>query len=287
MPDLDVTGVESALTATAPRPWGRYSALALAGAVALLFVALAVGGPRWKLPLVLSISLPWCLVACLALVSWRYGRRLRDFRETLSAAWDHAQLEQWGDAAARINGLLTRPIRAPSDRAQVFLIWAAVAEHQGRYECAGVIYDALVEQRIGDPLQLHQANLLRVSTRLRTGELTDAVDLLSRIERLPMPDSFRAACDLTRLFQQVLMGHLDDAVRDLEQRRAHFREHLSTRAAYAYGLFAAALHGLGRAADAARLWLDATTLVRPPRLVREFDLLSPVAGAYPSAEFPL
>ena len=99
-----------------------------------------------------------------------------------------------------------------------------------------------------------------------------------------MPLPLRAACDLVRLFQQVAMGQNEDAVAGLTDRRAGFRRHLSTRAGYGYALLAAAMDALGRRTEAATLWSDATALIRPDRLIEEFDLLQGVSRTYPATE---
>jgi len=287
MLSFDRNAVEASFAATAPRRGGQLGLYALAAAVAVLFIVLAVSGPRLGVHPVISVLFPWILLLALVAVGWAYSRRIRLFREKLAAAWDHMQLEEWSPAEGIVSTLIDRPVRSETDRGQIFLIWAGLAEHERRYDCAGHIYDTLVEDRIGDAVQLHNANLLRAANKLRTGELTDAVSLIGRLERIPVPDYFRAGCDLIRLFQQVLMGHFEDAVREMPARRARFREHLSTRAAYAYALFAAALHGLRRTEEAADCWRDATTLMPPDRLLREFDFLAPMAGQYPATEQPL
>ena len=44
------------------------------------------------------------------------------------------------------------------------------------------------------------------------------------------------------------------------------------------------MHHLGRRDDAARLWSDATTLIKADKLVKQYALLAPISGAYPATE---
>lgn len=284
MMDANHKGVEALLDATEPRRSG-YGALALKTAAIVAILVLAAMAQRWGLPAAVSMVVPWILVIGLLTAARSAGRRERDVRKSIDRATELVQMEDWEAAGGMLMPLLDRPIRSGYHRGQAFLLWAALADHERRYEAAGEMYEALALRRIGDPLQLQQAGIALATAKLRNGELTDAVTLIGRMERLQMPRALRAACDFVRLFQQVLMGHFEDAAANQDERRAAFRRELSTRAGFAYAMLALAEHYLGRHENARRLWGDATTLIRPERLLADFDILKPVAAAYPATEY--
>ncbi len=178
-------------------------------------------------------------------------------------------MEKWDAAETSLGALLESPIHNPSLRGQAFLLLAAVVEHRGQYEPAALVYEKMLLGRIGDASQLQHAQIAWAEAKLRNHELTDAVDMIGRLEKIEMPLAYKATLDLVRLFQQVFMGHHEDAVHDIEERRSLFQRYLSTRAAIGYGLLAVAMHGLSRTSEASDLWRDATTLMTPERLVGE------------------
>ncbi|MFQ5423318.1 MAG: hypothetical protein ACE5F9_04995 [Phycisphaerae bacterium] len=278
--------IETRLAATEPRSWRLGTQTLMTGGVAGLAV-LALFAQRWGLPTAVSVAVPWLLVLGLLGTSWLVGKRQRALRRDILAASDHGQLEQWGAAVDILNRVMRRPIRPRSLRGEAFLLWATLAERDRHFEDAARLYEALLLRRIGDATQLQRANIALAGAKLRIGELADAVDLIGRLERVPMPRPLRALCDLIRLYQQVSMGHMEDAVSNMEERRAAFRRDLSTQAGYAYALLAAARHHLGQADEAGRLWRDATLLIKPERLVWDFDLLRSVSAAYAAAEHPV
>ncbi len=277
--------VEARFAATEPRRT-EFGVVALGTALLVASLVFAALVPRWGLPEELRI-LPWLFVLALMTAGWVRGRRQRALRRDIQQASEHVQLEQWDDADTLLDRIMCQRIHLRSLRGQVFMLWAAVSERRHDHERAGRIYQTLALRRAGDPLLLQQANVALAASKLRTGELTDAVELIGRLERVQMPQPLRAACDLVRLFQQVLMGQIDDAVSNIGDRREVFRRQLSTQAGYAYGLLAAAMHHGGHADDAARLWRDATILIKPERLVQDFDLLKPISRSYPPAEHPI
>lgn len=278
--------VESRFAATESKrlPLGVI-ALITAVVIGLSVVALSVR--RWGLPEIVGLAIPWILVFGLMLAGSIVGRRQRDIRRSIQEASDCVQLEQWDSARRILDRVMQRPVRSRSYRGQAFLLWASLMERERRYEVAAQVYETMSLRRVGDPVQLQQAAISLAAAKLRTSELTDAVDLIGRLERVQMPQPLRVACDLVRLFQQVSMGHFEDAVRNLDARLAAFRRQLSTQAGYAYGLLAAAMHYLGKADDAGRLWRNATSLIRSERLVEDFDVLRTVSKAYPATEHPV
>jgi tetratricopeptide (TPR) repeat protein len=286
MTGTEANWVEKRFSATEPSQRNVYILYAVVGLIVSCLVFLPAFGPRWGLPEELGVLLVVSLMSVLMLTGWFAGRRQRACRRAAVEAWERVQLDDWDGAEAVLDGLMCDGIRSGSDRGQAFMLLAAVAEHKGRYGEAAQIYETLLLRRIGDALHLQQAQISLAAAKLRNQELTDAVNLLGRLEQLPMPRSLAAALDVVRLYQQVFMGHYEDAVEELEERRALHRRHLSTHAAYGYGLMAAALHHLGRSSEAARQWSDATTLIPAERLVKEYEMLTPVLQAYPATRRP-
>lgn len=284
---LDAQSIEERFAASEPSRRELYLLYALVMAIIVTLMVLPTYGDRLGVPNAAGVLLLVVLVVLLASVGYSVGRRQRQCRSRIIAAWEHAKLGQWGQAAPILDGLLRGPIRSPADRAEAFLLLAAALENVERHDLAGQVYETLAFQRIGTPTQVHQAQIALAASKIRTQELTDAVNLLAHLEAVQMPEGLRAALDLARLFQQVFMGHCDDAIQDLPKRRELFRRQLSTQAAYGYGLLAAAMHGLGRREEASQLWRDATTLIAADKLVKEYSCLVPIARGYPPMERPL
>ncbi len=285
--EMDAQLIDHRFEATEPRRngvmgWYGLMGLAIGAFLVPTFQGDGSGIPQWIL-----FTLPWGVVLSMLIVRWIAVRREFQHRRAISEAWDHARLLDWSKVEQSLEGLMDRPIRSASDRCQVFVLMADLAEQSGLYESATHIYEKLLLDRIGDGYQLQQAQLALTSAKLRNEELTDGVRMLDRLEKVPMPLALRAVHDLIRLYQQVFMGHFDNAVKDLQERHELFRRYLSTRAGYGYALFSAALHQLDRPDEASRLWLDATALIPAARLVSEYNCLEAVSKAYPATEHRL
>ncbi|MFH1418365.1 MAG: hypothetical protein ABII12_08795 [Planctomycetota bacterium] len=284
MRPLDAATIEAWLSATQPRRVSLYGSYALLMAAVLGFMALLVLGPRLGLSQTVCTLVPLVLLAGFVVVAWFQGRRHQWCGRAVLAASQHLQLEERDAARAELEEIMRGSIRSISDRGEAFLLVAALAEAENRYDVAARVYESLLIRRIGDATQLQRAQIALAEAKLRNEELTDAVHMIGRLEQLPMPQAMRTTLDLVRLFQQVFMGHAEDAVRNIEERRSMYRRFLSTRAAYGYGLLAAALHALGRHDEAAKLWRDATTLMTTDRLIAAYDVLAPLARAYDAQE---
>lgn len=287
MQEISAELIEDRVEATEPRRGIMFHVFVVVVAVlALLFVFVMLNPSRQVLP-GSGIILPWLLILTLASAGWIANRTRRRCRASIVKAWEQIQLGEWDAGASVLDEVTQHPIRSRVDRAQALMLLASVAEHQQQYESAGLIYETLLQRRIGDSLQLQQAPIALAAAKLRNSELTDAITLLGRLERLEMPQAIRVAYDLVRLFQQVLMGQNDDAASDLEKRRKLYQRYLSTRAAYGYAFLSLAVHHLGRTDEAAGLWADATALVEAEKLVEEYEMLAPLKAAYMSTEHRL
>lgn len=288
MDRIDIETADRAFDATRRNPRENHPSFFIIGLMLSLIVV----------PFVLAIKLdsfegrvivaaPWLLLLVLFWMAWRRARRHRFAGAAIAAAWDDAQLENWDSVESALPGLTHKPIRSDTDRGRVLVLMAALAERKKAYDAASHIYERLLRERIGDAPLLQQSQLALASAKLRNEELTDAVELLDRLQQLPMPASLRAIYEVIRLHQQLFMGHYTDAIADIDDRIALFRRHLSTRAGFAYALVAAAFHRLGQADRAQRYWQDATMLVEPAKILERFELARDVSLAYPAAEHPL
>ncbi|HOB75436.1 MAG TPA: tetratricopeptide repeat protein [Phycisphaerae bacterium] len=209
----------------------------------------------------------------------------------LIEVFESVQLQEWGRAVSLLQRVLSRPIQQPQARCELLLALGAAAEAQKQYEIAQHIYETVLEEGRGDPLQLHTARVGLAEAMLRTGQIADAVSLLDRLARsdhsMGLPDPLKAQVELVSLLREVLLGQAQDSLDRADERRRLFREHLSTRAGYGYGLLAAAFDRAQQPEQAARCWHDATLLIRPAALVARYPELEAVAARYPHAEAPL
>lgn len=235
----------------------------------------------------LSLLLPQIAIVALAglIVATSLYQRRRG--RLMLASFEALQLRQWEAAADALTRLLRKPVRPAQARAEALLGLASVAESQQEHENAQRIYEAMLAEHAADPLQLHTAQVALGATMLRTGQTTDAVDLIDRLTRTTLPGALRAQVEMLSLFREVTMGQAADAIEKAEERRGLFRLYLSTRAGFGYGLLAAAFDRANDPEKARRYWRDATLLVRPEELLGRFGELAPVAERYPATGYPL
>lgn len=284
---LDPQGIETSFDATRPRKAGIFSVQALLLVLVVGIMLLSMTGPRIGLPANLALVLPPIIIAIALLVGFRTGRRRRRCRRALTQAWQHLQLDEPKPALAALEPIMSGPISSDSERGQAYMQLAGIAERCGRFDAAGRIYATLLIHGVGDLVHLQEAQIKLAYAKVRNDELTDAVNLISRLSQVPMPGPLKAAFEFVYLFQQVFMGHHADAIQQEAERRTLYRKYLSTRAGYGYGLLATAMHHLGRTVEASSLWSDATTLIRPDKLVRDLPVLALVSQTYPAVEHPV
>lgn len=215
------------------------------------------------------------------------ARRQRRMGRQLTAGIEAVQLHRWDQARAALTELLRRPVRHRVARAEALMGLAAVAEADQNHDTAQRIYEAVVSDGGSDPLQMHAAKVSLGAAMLRTGQTTDAIALIDRLTREDLPPVLRAPVELLALFREIVMGQAAEALPQAERRRALFREYLSTRAGYGYGLLAAAYDRARQTEAAQRCWHDATLLIPVEELTSRFGELKDVATRYPSAEVPL
>ncbi len=286
MEQFDAQQIDRRFDVTAARRGFNQGWYALIGFASVLLLLQGWGEGGSDRPSVPAILLSWGVVFGLLAAGWLRAKRQRQARQSITRAGERVQLEQWAEAGELLDVAMRRSIQSDSDRCQAFMLLATLAERHGHFDQAAHIYERLLLERIGDGYQLQQAQLAIANAKLRNEELTDAVTLLDHLEKISMPRALGAVYALIRLYQRVFMGHNEDAVAELAERRSLFRQFLSTRAGYAYGLLAAALHRLGRHDEAAQFWLDATTLIPSQKLVAEYGALVAPCECYPAMEHP-
>jgi hypothetical protein len=244
-------------------------------------------------PRVLGLGRQWGgLVAQVLLVGifgmlagWAW--RQRRFSRRMIEVFEAVQLQRWDAVEPMLEEVLSRPVRQGQARCELLLSLAALAQARQEYDAAQRVLETVLEEQRGDALQLHTARVALAAVLFRTGQTTDAVSLVDRLTRAEVPEPLKAQVELVALFREVVMGQTQDNLAAAGERRRLFREHLSTRAAYGYGLLAAAFDRANQPVEAERYWHDATLLVRPEELLRRFAELQPVAARYPrAAEVP-
>jgi len=281
LPDID------ALIASS-RPKRR-----LLGSSSLILLGLSmVLGALWTEPgFIGNHPLGWLvpqgvLIAMIVLVA-RGAARQRRLARVLAAALEAVQLRQWPQACEGLTEFLRHRIPFLTARAEALLALAATEEAVHHHENSQRIYEALLQENNADLVQLHITRVCLAATLLRTGRTTDAVRLIERLERVELPDPLRAQVELLSLFREVNMGQAQAGIERADQRRELFRQYMGTRAAYGYGLLAAAFDRVNRPDQARAFWQDATLLLKPAMLLERFDELKGVAEKYPAAEYAL
>jgi hypothetical protein len=284
---VTVETVRRLIQTSRARPGLRGAGFVLLGMSMLLGALLAEPG-------VLGLSPAWGgLVAQLLLLAifgmlTRWTWQQRRFSRRLIEVFEAVQLQRWAEAGPMLEELLSRPVRQAQARCELLLSWAAMAEAEHAYDAAQRALEAVLEEQRGDALQLHAARVALAAVMFRTGQTSDAVDLIDRLTRAEIPEPLKAQVELVALFREVVMGQTLDGLEAAGERRRLFREHLSTRAGYGYGLLAAAFDRANQPAEAGRYWHDATLLLKAEELLRRFAELETVAARYPrAAEVPL
>jgi hypothetical protein len=263
---------------------GQLPLLVLVGV--LLGVVLAGSTSPHLPPLVTPALAVMLAVLLVAVTRWRVKRQqLRALR--WKRAHEAVLLEEWASARQRLADMLSQPVDSTTVRTQGLLGLAAVADHCHQYQSSQLLYEEVLKSGAGQPAQLHAAAIGLAVAMLRNEELTSAVQLIDQLTRQDWPRSWKAHLELVRLFREVVMGQYDDVLASADSRRELFRECLSTRSGYGYGLMALGYHRRGRADLAGRLWHDATLLIAADKLLDRFPMLSELADQYPACKVPL
>jgi len=250
--------------------------LLLGAALARPEVLTQTGVPLWVWPHVV-------LLFVLAVILRNALRQQRQAKLML-AAFESLHLQEWEQARQHLTQLLAKPVRHAPARMEALLVLGSLAEIGHSYDVAQRVYESILNEAVANPVQLLMTRMALAATLLRTGQTTDAVELVDRLGRTSLPDSLRAHVELVSLFREVVMGQAADGLDKADYRRGLFREHLGTRAAYGYGLLASAYDHANQPSQAQKYWEDATLLIRANTLVERFRELAPVAARYVPVE---
>jgi hypothetical protein len=263
------------------------------GGIILLGLSMLMGALLAE-PGVLGLSPAWGgLIAQLLLLAifgmlTRWAWLQRRFSRQLIQVFEAVQLQRWEQVGPMLEQMLSGPVRHAQARCELLLALASLAEAEHQYDAAQRALEGVLEEQRGDALQLHTARVALAAVMFRTGQTTDAITLVDKLTRAEIPEPLKAQVELVALFRELVMGQTQDNLDAAGERRRLFREHLSTRAAYGYGLLAAAFDRADQPVEAGRYWHDATLLVKPEELLGRFAELEPVAARYPrAAEVPL
>lgn len=255
--------------------------------VGLLLGVILAGPAVPGVPPRLIPAVPVLLVLLVVVATrWRM-RRQQDRADLWKRANEAVLLEEWSSARQRLSDLLSRPVQSATVRTQGLLGLAAIADHCHEYQSSQLLYEQVLEDGAGQPAQLHAAAIGMAVAMLRNEELTSAVRVIDQLARQDWPRPWKAHLELLRLFREVVMGQYDDVLASAASRCELFREYLSTRSGYGYGLMALGYHRRGRSEVAGRLWRDATLLIAPAKLLDRFPMLSELAEQYTPCEVPL
>jgi hypothetical protein len=238
-----------------------------------------MGPGAWMLPQIVILG----LAGVLAWTVRRQKRLGRLFDDAIEAV----QLRRWEMAEGLLRAILSRPMNQRLVRAESLLALGRVAEAERGYDAAQRVYEALLREGVADPLQMHMARVALAGAMLRTGQVADAVALTDKLQRSGLEGLLKAQVELLALLRDVVMGQVESGVEHAVERRALFREHLGTRAAYGYALLAAAFDRAGQTESARSHWYDATLLVKPAELLGRYDEVKGVAARYPAAEWAI
>ncbi len=155
--------------------------------VMLLFFFMALGRGPFGQSNLASIIIPWVLV--LALVAWRWTlvRRHRQTIRQIAQATEAAEMNEWGRVGDIVGAMLGRTVVPESVRVQAMLLLAGSTERAKQYDVSEFLFETILRERRGDAVQLHQATIGLAAVKLRSEQLTDAVQILDRLRKVELP----------------------------------------------------------------------------------------------------
>ncbi len=225
------------------------------------------------------------LVVAAVVVAITAVRRQRAEQRAVAVLEERVQLNRWDEAIALLRQLLSSPMRLPVAWAQA-LLWLAMALIRfERFEDAIALHDHLLEHVPMDPATAHGVRLARAMAMLREDHLVDADRALSDLRR-GGATAQSAGLALIEIYRDIRTGHPAEAIDIFESRRDLLRTQLSHRSADAWALAARGYDLIGRPADAAAAYENATLLSSPAELHRRYPELSSLEGKYAPATLP-
>ena len=235
----------------------------------------------------LSALLMLGVIAGLTVFTFLTVRRHRGEQQSLEAAAELVQLRRWPEAAALLQGALSRPARTPALRGQALLYLGAVLARYHRFSDAIAVYDHLLEHARFDAGTAHGLRLGRAMAMLREDHLFDADRAIAELRRTTASAGVESAgLALVEIYRDVKTGHPDEAVAVFEQHLPALRDQLGHRVADAYALAARAYDLLGRTPEAQAAYAKATLLSPLTELHRRYPEVERLAGKYQSSPAP-
>ena len=225
------------------------------------------------------------LITALTALTWYAAHSVKAEQQQVESIEELVQLRRWREAGEMLQRLLSRPTRTPQAHVQGLVFLASVLARYHRFGDAVKVYDHLLELDILDPRTAHALRLGRAMSLLREDRLVDADRAIGELRRGP-DGAESGGLALIEIYRDVKTGHPDEAIDIFADRLPQMRRQLGHRVADAYVLLAAAYDRLGRTDEAARAYLDATTLSDEDELHRRYPELAPLRGKYRAAPRP-
>jgi tetratricopeptide (TPR) repeat protein len=210
-------------------------------------------------------------------------RQQRQEQQALEAVEELVQLRRWDEAAALLDGMLSRPTRTGAARVQALVYLCSVLGRYHRFADVMAVHDYLLAHAQFDASATHSLKLMRTMAMLHEDHLFDADRAINELRR-EAPESGGLA--LVELYRDVKTGHASEAIDLFRGRLPALRGQLGNRLGDAYALAARAYDLLGREAEAAAEYERATLLANPEELIRRYPELGAMKGKYRAAEMP-
>ena len=226
------------------------------------------------------------LMVAVVLISSAALRRVRAEQQLVEGIGELVQLRRWSEAAGQLDQYLARPARTQGLRAQALIYLGAVLARYQRFTDAIAVYEHLLEADMLDAGTEYGLRLGRAMAMLREDHLVDADRAISELKRATPTGVDSAGLALVELYRDVKTGHADDAVVRFERVLPYVRQQLGHRAGDAWGLAARAYDQLGRPAEAATAYRNATLLSPPVELSRRYPELRKLEGKYEPSYAP-
>jgi hypothetical protein len=210
-------------------------------------------------------------------------RQQRQEQQRLEAVEELVQLRRWDQAAATLDGLLSRPTRTNAARVQALVYLCSVLARYHRFADVMTVQQFLLEHANFDATATHSLKLMRTMAMLHEDHLFDADRAINELRR-EAPES--AGLALVEIYRDVKTGHAAEAIDLFRSRLPALRAQLGTRLGDAYALVARAHDLLGQEAEAAAEYERATLLAAAEELIRRYPELVAMKDKYRAAEAP-
>jgi tetratricopeptide (TPR) repeat protein len=254
------------------------------------------------------------LLGALALISWSVFRKARAEQLQLEGIEELIRLRRWPEAGAMLEQMLGQPTRTPGARVQALIFLAGVLARYNRFDDAIAVQNYLLEHIQLDGGTAHGLRLARAMAMLREDHLFDADRAINELRRQVTragramdqanaaeenegdeakeptepqdPQSLSAGLALIEIYRDVKTGHPSEAIEIFDSTLPSLRDQLGHRVADAYVLIAKAHDLLGRDAEAAKMYDNATLLAPAAELHRRYPETAMLSQKYQPAAAP-